>query len=243
MSKGFDEGKARLLSERQISSDPPVSVHLRRSARARRYSLRVSSHDGRITLTLPNGAREADALAFAKEKLGWILQTKRNLPLGQQVQCGVLLPVGGREVLVAAADVRAPRVENSTLLVPRKPEPGRVIAAWMRLRARDFFAERAEVYAARLGRPVAGLSIRDTRSRWGSCTAHGRLMFNWRLMMAPSEIADYVAAHEVAHLVEMNHSRAFWETVGGLMPGYERHRNWLRQHGGSLQAWRFGAGP
>ncbi|MGR3434759.1 MAG: M48 family metallopeptidase, partial [Shimia sp.] len=82
--------------------------------------------------------------------------------------------------------------------------------------------------------------LRDTRSRWGSCSAAGGLNYSWRLVMAPPEVLDYVAAHEVAHLAQMNHSPRFWAEVAGLMPGYEAPRGWLRRHGADLHRYRFG---
>ncbi|MBE0554766.1 MAG: M48 family metallopeptidase, partial [Rhodobacteraceae bacterium] len=94
-------------------------------------------------------------------------------------------------------------------------------------------------YAGLLGRRVTGITLRDTRSRWGSCTAAGRLMFSWRLIMAPPAVLDYVAAHEAAHLVEMNHSPAYWAVVGRIFPGWQAQRGWLRRHGPGLHALRF----
>jgi predicted metal-dependent hydrolase len=96
-------------------------------------------------------------------------------------------------------------------------------------------------YAAKIGRRVTRVTLRDTRSRWGSCTAEGALMYSWRLIMAPPEVLRYVAAHEVAHLVEMNHSNRFWAVVEGLYPGWQTQRAWLRSHGGALHGLRFGA--
>ena len=86
---------------------------------------------------------------------------------------------------------------------------------------------------------MTGIALRDTRSRWGSCTAQGRLMFSWRLAMAPDGVLDYVAAHEVAHLAHMNHAPAFWAEVGRLMPDWTARRDWLRRNGAALQAWQF----
>ncbi len=105
--------------------------------------------------------------------------------------------------------------------------------------ARDRLVAACDGHAARLGRGYRSLTLRDTRSRWGSCSAAGGLMFSWRLILAPPEILDYVAAHEVAHLAEMNHSPAFWRVVAGLCPDYARHRAWLRKHGQTLHAYDF----
>jgi predicted metal-dependent hydrolase len=117
--------------------------------------------------------------------------------------------------------------------------PGPRIEAFVKLLARHRLSDACDRYAAQVGRKHAGLTLRDTRSRWGSCSAAGKLMFSWRLAMAPPEVLDYVAAHEVAHLVEMNHAPAFWAVVARLMPDYQRHRNWLKQNGATLQAIRF----
>ena len=105
--------------------------------------------------------------------------------------------------------------------------------------ARARLAEACDDYAERLGKPYAKISIRDTRSRWGSCTSAGTLMFSWRLIMAPPEVLDYVAAHEVAHLAEMNHSRAFWAQVERIYGDHKAPRRWLRTQGNDLHRYRF----
>lgn len=105
--------------------------------------------------------------------------------------------------------------------------------------ARDRLAEATDRHAASIGRQVRRITLRDTRSRWGSCTSEGNLMFSWRLILAPPEVLDYVAAHEVAHLVHMDHSRAFWAQVERLFPPHEPARAWLKREGTGLHRWRF----
>ncbi len=226
-------------AERLLPTDPPLALVLRRSARARRFTLRVSRSDGRVVLTLPMDAREAEGLAFAVSRAGWIRSVQAGAGSRQRVGFGAALPVDGVALTVTPAAVKVPRIEGAALLVPSAADPGRLLATWLRHRARARLAAASAHYAARLGRQVGGIVLRDTRSRWGSCSATGRLMFSWRLMMAPPAVADYVAAHEVAHLAQMNHSPAFWAEVRALMPGYAAHRAWLRRHGPSLQAWDF----
>ena len=94
-------------------------------------------------------------------------------------------------------------------------------------------------YAARLGKGYTRLTLRDTRSRWGSCTSDGGLMFSWRLIMAPPSVLDYVAAHEVAHLAQMNHSPAFWAEVTRIYGDFDPPRQWLRTHGADLHRYQF----
>lgn len=223
-----------------IAGLPGVEVALRRSAQARRFSLRVSARTGGVTLTLPQRARESEALAFLRAQEDWLRDALARVDQAPALDYGAVLPVEGRPHAVLPAKGRAIRAEAGLLFVPEGRGPiGPRLSAWLRTVARDRIAPAVDRHAAALGRPVAAISLRDTRSRWGSCTVDGRLMFSWRLAMAPPEVLDYVAAHEVAHLVEMNHSDRFWALVERLHPGWQARRAWLRAEGNALQAIRF----
>ena len=155
---------------------------------------------------------------------------------------GAALPVAGEALIVAPAAVRMCRIDEGRLLVPQTRPAGPAVAGWLRERARAALAEACDRHAAALpagSRRLTAMALRDTRSRWGSCTAQGRLMFSWRLAMAPPVVLDYVAAHEVAHLAHLDHSPAFWAMVARLHPGWQARRDWLRRHGPALQAWVF----
>lgn len=225
-----------------LPGSPPVEITLRRSARARRFTLRVSRMDGRVTLSMPARARETEAMAFLRAQEGWLRKALAELPAaGGLVGPGVRLPVEGRVLELVAGPGRVMRVQEDRLLVPGDPAqmPARV-QAWLKARARDRLVAATDVHATTLGRRVSRVTLRDTRSRWGSCSAHGAIMYSWRLIMAPPAVLDYVAAHEVAHLVEMNHSPDFWAVVDRLCPDWKGHRAWLRSEGQALQGWRFG---
>lgn len=231
------------MVERTLPGNPPVSVTLRRSARARRFSLRVSRLDGRVTLSIPARASEAEALAFAGGKADWVRSILSTAAPRRSIGPGAAVPFEGRALTVTAAAVRAVRVEGDLLLVPG--DPARMatrIAAFLKLAARQRLQSESERFAAAIGRPIRAITLRDTRSRWGSCTHDGRLMYSWRLIMAPPEVLSYVAAHEVAHLKELNHSANFWAIVARLMPDHARHRRWLRSHGNDLHGIDFGRG-
>ncbi len=221
---------------------PPVEVHLRRSGRARRFALRVSRLDGRVTLTLPAGAREGDALAFLRAQEKWLRRTLAALPeaTALKVVPGMMLPVEGQMCRIVTCTGRAVRIGEGVLEVPGTEEQaGARIAAFLKVLARDRLARAVSVHAARIGRPYSRLTLRDTRSRWGSCSHDGGLMFSWRLILAPPSVLDYVVAHEVAHLAEMNHSPRFWAVVAGLCPGWRAERAWLHRHGPDLHRYRF----
>lgn len=219
---------------------PPIAITLRRMARARRFSLRVAASDGRVTLSLPIRAREADAMAFAKTQEGWIRAALAKMPQGVAVVLGQKITVEGVALTLTAGQGRSVRIEDEQLIIPGDPDRVAArVAAFLKVRARDRLAAASDHYAAQIGRQVTQISLRDTRSRWGSCTHQGALMYNWRLIMAPPAVLEYVAAHEVAHMVEMNHSDAFWAVVARLYPAWKPQRAWLKRYGVQLQAVQF----
>jgi predicted metal-dependent hydrolase len=225
-----------------LPGTPPVEVHLKRSARARRFSLRVSRLDGKVTLSMPLRAREGEALAFLKGHEGWLRETLQAMPESavRPVGIGSVIPLEGRALTLAPGTGRGIRVEGDRLLVPGNPETARArVASWAKTLARDRLADASTRYAGLVGRSYSSLALRDTRSRWGSCSPDGRLMYSWRLILAPPSVLDYVAAHEVAHLVELNHSAAYWAVVGRIYPGWQAQRAWLHAEGQALHRLRF----
>jgi len=224
-----------------LPGSPPVEIVLKRSARARRFSLRVSRLDGRVTLSLPARAREAEAMDFARAQEGWLRETLAGMPVRAGVCIGSMLPVEGRMLRLTQGAGRAVRVEGEAMLIPGDPaQAGVRAAAFLKALARERLVAASDRYAGMIGRRVERVTLRDTRSRWGSCAADGALMYSWRLIMAPPAVLDYVAAHEVAHMVEMNHSDRFWAVVERLYPGWQAQRKWLHTHGQALHSHRFG---
>ena len=242
--KAFPGGSAARRGEQRrgriliLEGDRPVEIVLRRSSRSRRLSLRVSSLDGRVTLTLPNSAPLAEARAFLAEREDWVRRALAGIPEAHRVSPGTLLPFLGRMVRLETRRGRRVRLEADILHVP-PARPARAAAGFMKAQARDLLAAASDRHAAMIGGRYSELALRDTRSRWGSCSADGRLMYSWRLAMAPREVLDYVAAHEVAHLVRMDHTSAFWQVVEGLCPEWRRQREWLRREGPHLHRYRF----
>jgi predicted metal-dependent hydrolase len=222
-----------------LPGDPPVSVSLRRSARARRLSLRISGTDGRVTLTLPLRARLGDGLAFLQERESWLRGHLSRAPVAIIPAFGGTIPFEGRELRLLRGEERI-TLDGDRLLVPGRPEElsGRV-AGFLKATARDRLASACDRHATALGQHYRRLTLRDTRSRWGSCTSDRDLMFSWRLVLAPPPVLEYVVAHEVGHLAEMNHSPAFWAVVEGLCPGHEEARDWLRTQGAGLHRLRL----
>jgi hypothetical protein len=222
-----------------LPGDPPVAVSVRRSARARRLSLRISGTDGRVTLTLPLRTRLGDGLDFLREREAWLRGHLARAPSPLLPAFGATIPFEGRDLHLAPAPGRRALLDGDRLLLPGSDAdlPPR-LGAFLRAAARDRLSAACDRHAAALGRPWRRLTLRDPRSRWGSCTAAGDLMFSWRLVLAPPPVLDYVAAHEVAHLARMDHSPTFWAVVDDLCPGWQTRRDWLRREGAGLHRLR-----
>lgn len=230
-----------------LPGQPEISVTLRRSTQARRLNLRVSGLDGWVTLSMPRSLPLAQALTFLREKEDWLRAAMRRSPSRQGVAIGQPILLRGQMLRITESrDVRRVMEAGEALLVPPDPDGQRTplrLATYFKAAAQAELVVASKHYATDLGRPFSAISLRDTRSRWGSCTAQGRLMYSWRLIMAPPQVLRYVAAHEVAHLKHMDHSPAFWSCVGRLMPDYRDHRGWLRTHGAELHSYSFKALP
>ena len=227
------------MGRHTLEGNPPIDVTLRKSARARRLSLRVSRLDGRVTLTLPQYAPRREAIAFLESREGWLRRHLDGLTPVQAVAVGRTVPLYGADVPIVTGAGRAAVFRAGRITVPSGKPVGVQVKALMRHLARDALVAASDHYAAMIGRHYTRLTLRDTRSRWGSCTRERALMYSWRLVMAPPEVLSYVAAHEVAHLVEMNHQPAFWDVVERLCPDYAVHRQWLRDHGDRLHRISF----
>ncbi|MEP3295536.1 MAG: SprT family zinc-dependent metalloprotease [Pseudoruegeria sp.] len=229
------------MPEMRIAGEPEITVHLKRSTRAQRMSLRVSRLNGRVTLTLPNWAPETEARLFATQRADWIRGHLREQPDVVVPQMEGLISVEGKDRRIVQGTARRVTLSDDQIAVPGPVDrvPAR-LQGFLKALARERLAAASDQYCAVLGLRYHKLTLRDTRSRWGSCSSEGNLMYSWRLIMAPVEVLQYVAAHEVAHLREMNHAPEFWSVVEKLYPAYKRPRHWLREHGHHLHRYRFG---
>ncbi|MFC3613755.1 M48 family metallopeptidase [Lutimaribacter marinistellae] len=226
------------MGTRYLNGNPLVAITLRRTARARRISLRISQVDGRVTLTLPPYVAERDALKFAREKEEWIRHHLGARPPVAAVGPGGSVPVEGVERRIVATSGRRITLGQDEIAVP-VAGAARRLERFLRELARDRLVAACDLYSVRLGLSYARITLRDTRSRWGSCSSEGALMFSWRLILAPPDVLAYVAAHEVAHLAEMNHSPRFWAQVERIHGPYGAQRAWLRAEGSALHRYRF----
>ena len=221
------------------------AVPARHSARARRLLLRVDPARGGPELVLPEGVDPARAEAFARQNLGWLRTRLAHLPNRVAFADGVAVPILGVEHRIRHRPaqrggvwrVRGPDGSVELHVSGTAEHLARRGTDFLKAEAKRVITPRARAHADTVDRRAGRVTVRDTASRWGSCSSRGNLSFSWRLVLAPERVLDYVVAHEAAHLVEMNHSPRFWRLVGRLMPGYEPERAWLKRHGGRLHAY------
>ena len=219
--------------------DVPVRVQL--SRRASHISLRLDERTGEVDLTLPSGVAKSEGLDFAHEKASWILRQIDALPEPVPFIDGSVVPVMGTDHLIRHhPEARgAVWVENGCLNVAGgEPHVSRRVQDWLKKTAKREITWRAHAFAHQLNRTIARISIRDPRSRWGSCSDENALSFSWRIVLAPAGVLEYVVAHEVAHLVELNHSARFWSLVRDICPDCDVSKYWLKRDGATLH--RFG---
>jgi predicted metal-dependent hydrolase len=218
-----------------------VSYDVRRSTRARRARIVVHPWDG-VEVVVPTRAPANTAELLVRNHSAWLLArlAERPAPPAALVDGIPILWRGEQRWLqVRVGRGRARLTEDElSVAVPDPSDPGLVRAAVERVaraEARRLLSAEVAAAASALGVRPTAISIRDPRTRWGSCTSTGRLSFSWRLVLAPPEVLRYVAVHEVCHMLEPNHQPPFWALVERMLPGWRAQRLWLRRHGPELR--------
>jgi predicted metal-dependent hydrolase len=212
-----------------------IAYSVRRSARARSVRVNVHAHAG-VEVVLPQRAPERAAAAAIEELRPWIERrlAEARHAMAEIARRGASVPYLGRPLeLVAEPGRQRAHRRGERLLVPAG-DPRPALERFYRRAARAEVGRRLDRATALTGVPYNGLSIRAQRTRWASCSADGRMSFNWRLLLAPEEVLEYVVWHEVCHLEIPDHSRRFWTLLGRRWPEYRAHREWLRRNGATL---------
>jgi predicted metal-dependent hydrolase len=213
-----------------------VPLRVRESARARRITLRIDAAAESIELVLPKRVSLAAGLRFLDSRREWVAASLAEMPTRIAFADGAIVPVLGTPHLIRHLGERNPGIKTVAIeageirVVGAAPHVARRVRDHLIALARLEVSRRARALAARIDRRVTRISVRDTTSRWGSCSSSGALAFSWRLILAPEAVLDYVVAHEVAHLAEMNHGPRFWRLVETLAPAAARQRGWLRRN-------------
>jgi len=222
-----------------------VSVRLMVNGRARRVSLRIDRARGEVLAIAPSPRRLGEAAAFARQRHAWIAERAADLTPPTRLAPGLAISLFGRPCQLGRAPGRASLEGDDWERGARLPYGAddaayaKAIAGLIKREAKAWFAPRLDHHCAALGVETPKFGVIDARTRWGSCTPAGRdhaasIRLSWRLALAPPAVADYVAAHECAHLLEANHGPAFWAVVRRLIGDERPHRRWLRTEGAAL---------
>jgi predicted metal-dependent hydrolase len=230
--------KLSLTRELLAIDGESVAVTVRLNPRARRIVMRVNPVSGEVTVTAPARVGRAAALAFVRGEIPWVSRQRAAAPKRVALAPGSLVPFRGRPHRILEANTRGPApvwCEGDTIFVSGRAEhAARRLTDFFKYEARQAFEQSAMAYGTQLGVKPSRITVRDTASRWGSCSSARSLSFSWRLIFAPDYVRDYVVAHEAAHLKEMNHGPRFWAHVESLTPHARKARKWLRENGRNL---------
>lgn len=228
--------------------DIGAQVEVRRHPGARRLTLRVSRTSRAVIVTIPVQCDLDEAGSFLSRHIDWVRERLDSLPDPVPFRDGAAMPLRGEPHRVVFTGETSTRIVKTVAVEGHRPQihvPGdaefapRRLRDWLCEEAKSDLETRVSFHARRLGLKAKRIGVRDQTSRWGSCSTTGVLSFSWRLVLAPPVILDYVAAHEVAHLKEMNHGPRFWALVAKTMPDLDHAKRWLQIYG--LDLHRYGA--
>lgn len=224
-----------------------VRVRIRKNRRARHYTLNLGVGGFDPVLTIPSGGNVHGARYFLERNLDWLESRLSNRPALRPFRPGRVVPVRGVNHRIAhrpgqRGTVKVERGERTPILSVSgdREHLQRRLLDWLKRQARADLEEAVFYYADIINVRPTAIRLRDPKGRWGSCSSRGTLSFSWRLVMAPPIVLDYLAAHEVAHLREMNHSRFFWDLVHDICAHTDEAEDWLKAHGASLHAFGIG---
>ncbi|GAB4357844.1 MAG: M48 family metallopeptidase [Oricola sp.] len=219
-----------------------LPLRVAENPRARRLTLRIKPGDKGLSVTTPVGISMLEVERFLYRNREWLEERLEKMPERPQVRPGIKIPIRGVNHEIVHEPGRgvteAIRSEGGARLIVRgeRIHLPRRVADFLKKEAKAEIEALVAKHTATVGRKAKAVRFKDTASRWGSCSAEGNLSFSWRIMMAPRPVIDYLVAHEVAHLVHMNHGKDFWALCEELCPDTDRCKVWLKKNGAALQA-------
>jgi predicted metal-dependent hydrolase len=223
------------------NTDIKTTILIIRSKRAKQLRLRIDPYDGIPKISAPPNLSMMTIKRFAQEKIAWITAELDALPPRKGLANDSCIPILGVDhtILHCPEARRGVWCQGKTICVSGQAEYlERRVQDWLKLKANKIITPIAMDYARVIKKKISGITIKNTKSRWGSCSNTGRISFTWQLIMTPEQVMKYVIAHEVCHLEEFNHSEAFWRLVERIFGKYESEKDWLKKNGPTL--YRYG---
>ncbi len=229
-----------------FSAERSFELAIVRHPRARRYTIRVRDAYRDVVITMPRRGNLADAHNFAQKNVAWIASKLARLPDVVPFAEGEIIPFRGvphkishRAKTRGTVWIEEDDSGNKLICVAGSAAHiARRVSDFLKREAKNVLTETSRMYAAKIGVSIGRIGLRDSASRWGSCSESGSLSYSWRLILAPEFVLDYLAAHEIAHRIELNHSDRFWKLLDSMTPDRVRAEKWLSLHGNGLH--RYG---
>ncbi len=219
---------------------PEIAIYVRKSTRAKRLSIRIPGATDKVFLIVPKKVSLLEATKFALEKEQWIRKQLKSKIEISKIILGSSVPVEGINYLIEGGKNQRIKFENNKILIPLNyTDFAKHLKVYLSELSRQRFFSKTTFYCDLIGRKFVKINIKDPKTRWGSCTSTGNLMYSWRLILAPKSVLEYLVVHEVSHLVEMNHSIKFWQHVEKLMPNFRESQLWLKKNGQKLHSYDF----
>ena len=219
---------------------PEITIYIHKSKRAKRLSIRISGANSNVFLIIPKRISVLEATQFALNKERWIRKQLKSKIDISKVTLGSAVPVEGFSYVIESGKNQRIKFEKNKILIPfNYTDFAQHLKIYLLELSRQRFFSRTNFYCDLIGRKFVKINIKDPKTRWGSCTSSGTLMYSWRLILAPKSVLEYLVVHEVSHLVEMNHSIKFWQHVEKLMPDFRESQLWLKKNGQKLHSYHF----
>ena len=221
-----------------LNKKQSIKVQIKYNSRAKHTILRIDPRTDALIITVPKVLSPAEIRRLVQNNANWVFEKISLLPPKTPFIDGQTFNLMGKNIIIChdPDNLVGVKLINGTLIVSGKVEHiSRRIKDWLKKYAHNILADKVRSMATNLDASFGRISIRDNRSSWGSCSSQGNIAFSWRLIMAPEPVVNYIVAHEVAHLVYLNHSKDFWNTVRSLDANYQESKKWLRINGDFLQ--------
>ncbi len=218
----------------------PDYITIKNSARSKRISLRLNAKSGKFDLTIPKYTSLHEAYKFVQSQKNWIEKHLNDLPEAIKLQHGSIIPILGiNKTLIIKENPTSARTkidvtDNEIVMLTHLQDTEARLEKFFKKLGKEEFTKLAQQKANKIDKTITSITLRDPRSRWGSCSEDGKIMLSWRLIFAPYAAMDYVIAHEVAHLMHMDHSKAFWTQCRELSDDFLEGSHWMQEHGNSL---------
>lgn len=214
-----------------------MDIKIIKSTQAKRLTLRIDAKERLPILTIPHRCSAKRAIEFVELHRAWLEENLEKIPVAKRFENGEIISIMGKEYTINHCPQKRCGVlidENNLIVSGSKEFLHRRICDFIKKNAKEELYKKSKILAAKIGCHVNSVSIKDTKSRWGSCSSLENINYNWRISLAPKYVIDYLVAHEVSHLLHQDHSREFWQCVKKLCPNAAKGRLWLKNHGKEL---------